>query len=170
MNDGPSVCAEMRERLLDADPAELRGEGDSTVALHLHDCARCAAAARRILGAQQELAASLSTLTDQAAATGRVGATVGMSRAWGRGHASRTSRTRRWLIGTTAPLAAAAVLVLVLVQRRAGDELPRLEPLPEQVAAATDVPMVNVTGNDDVAIMRTTNPNITVVWYLKRER
>ena len=35
MNRDAPACVEMRERLLEADPAELRGEGDSTVALHV---------------------------------------------------------------------------------------------------------------------------------------
>jgi hypothetical protein len=151
--DQTAGCAAVRERLLDAEPAELRGAGDTPVAMHVRSCTRCAAAAARILSAHDELAGALATL-----ATARTSALPVMH------------RSRRRLIGMAAPLAAAAALVLFLVQRRPDSDLPLLEPPPEQVAMATDVPVVNVTADDDVAIMRTSNPNITVVWYLKRER
>jgi hypothetical protein len=168
MNRDTPACVEMRERLLEADPAELLGEGDSTVALHVAGCAACTAAARRILRSQQELADALSQLSARAApAAGVVSVDLGASAE----SAVRPARgARRSLLRVMPPLAAAAVLVLFLLQPRAADELPRLEPVPEPTAYALDMPMVNATDGSDVAVMQTSNPNITVVWFLTRER
>jgi anti-sigma factor RsiW len=168
MNRDAPACVEMRERLLEADPAELLGEGDSTVALHVAGCPACTAAARRILRSQQELADALSQLSARAApAAGVVSVDLGASAE----SAVRPARgARRSLLRVMPPLAAAAVLVLFLLQPRAADELPRLEPVPEPTAYALDMPMVNATDGSDVAVMQTSNPNITVVWFLTQER
>ena len=162
-------CDGIRELILEAEPAELRGAGETLLALHLRGCARCAGDAERVLAAQRRMADALAELTASAAPppapvrTGRHALRVGSAPA-------ARGRTRRRLILTAAPLAAAAVLVLLLVQLRDGDELLPIGPLTEQVAVATDVPVVNVTTAHDVAIMKAADPNITVVWYLKREK
>ena len=166
MKSEPRSCAGFRELLLEADPSELRGVGESPLALHLRHCARCAADAERVLAAQQRMAAALAGLTASAAPPPAPGRTE--PRAWS-APGSR-ARTRRRLILGAAPLTAAAVLMLLLVQQRDRDELPLLEPVSEQIAVAGDVPVVNVSTAHDVAIMKTSDPNITVVWYLKRER
>jgi hypothetical protein len=185
MNRDAPACVEMRERLLEADPAELLGEGDSTVALHVAGCAACTAAAQRILRSQQELADALSQLSARRAPAGDarvVSAGTGASvKSAGRvvsvdtsASAKSTGRpalgARRSLLRVMPPVAAAAVLMLFLLQQRATDELPRLEPVPEPTAYALDMPVVNATGGSDVAVMQTSNPNITVVWFLTRER
>ena len=170
MNRDAPACVEMRERLLEADPAELLGEGDSTVALHIAGCAACTAAARRVLRSQQELADALSQLSDRSApaAGARVVSVGSGASAESAGRPAR--RVRRRLLRVMPPLAAAAVLVLFLLQQRTTAELPRLEPVPEPTAYALDMPMVNATDGSDVAVMQTSNPDITVVWFLKRER
>src|SRR5260370_24295604 len=43
------TCEPMLVAILDADPNELAGLGDSAVALHLRTCARCRAVAGRVL-------------------------------------------------------------------------------------------------------------------------
>lgn len=169
MNRDAPACVDMRERLLEADPAELLGAGDSAVARHVAGCAACTAAAQRILRSQQELADALSQLVQAPPAAGaRVAAVVPAAAAES---AVRPARgARRSLLRVMPPLAAAAVLVLFLLQQRSADELPRLEPVPEPTAYALDMPVVNATDGSDVAVMQTSNPNITVVWFLKRER
>lgn len=42
-------CTRFLEAMMDADPRELRGEGDSELARHVPECPRCRAAASRIL-------------------------------------------------------------------------------------------------------------------------
>ena len=157
-------CDGIRELLLEADPAELRGFGESRLARHLRGCPRCAGDAERVLEAQRRLADALTEVT----------ASSPMQPARARAPASSVSpsrsRTRRRLVLATAPLAAAAVLILILVQQRNRTELLPLQPVNAPIAAAGDVPVVNVTTAHDVAIMKTADPNITVVWYLKRER
>jgi anti-sigma factor RsiW len=160
-------CAGIRELLLEADPAELGGAGESLLARHLRGCARCAADAERVLAVQRRMADALADLTASATPPASPARQRGL-RAWS-ASVSR-GRTRRRLIMGATPLAAAAVLVLLLVQQRDRAELLPLEPATDQVAVAGDVPVVNVTTAHDVAIMKTADPNITVVWYLKRER
>lgn len=159
-------CAGFRELLLEADPSELGGAGESPLALHLRDCARCAADAERVLTAQKHMADALADITAGAAPPPALVRT--RLRAWS-ASVSR-GRTRPRLIMGAAPLAAAAVIALLLVQQRDSDGLLRLEPVTAPVAVTDEVPVVNVTTAHDVAIMKTADPNITVVWYLKRER
>ena len=161
-------CAAIRELLLDGDPAELRGAGESPLALHVRDCARCAADAERVLDAQRRLADALADLT--AAARPVPPPVRARPRGWRAAASASRDRNRHRLVLGAAPLAAAAMLVLILLQQRGHDELLPLEPVPHQVAVASEVPVVNVTTAHDVAIMKTADPNITVVWYLKRER
>ena len=162
-------CAAFRELLLEADPAELRGAGESPLALHLRGCDRCAADAERVLAAQKQMADALSGITASAASPPAAVSTRQRAlRPWSASVAR--GRSRRRLIMGAAPLAAAAVIALLLVQQRDSDELVRLEPVGAPVAVAAEAPVVNVTTAHDVAIMKTADPNITVVWYLKRER
>ncbi|HEX8906064.1 MAG TPA: hypothetical protein VF771_14550, partial [Longimicrobiaceae bacterium] len=62
-------CRTARDLLLEADPAELRGERDSPLAAHLHSCAGCRARAAAILAGQAELDAALRTLAAPPAGT-----------------------------------------------------------------------------------------------------
>lgn len=162
MDDVTRACAHVRELMLEADPAELRGSGSPVVAAHVRECGQCRLLAERMLSAHQQLDDALSTLTGQHAAAPALTMR------------SRRDRTRSLLSARAArvfaPLAAAAVLVLMLYQQRTPDDLPSLEPMADVVALADGAPVVNVTSGDDVAIMSTTNPSITVIWYLKRER
>lgn len=182
MNRDAPACVEMRELMLEAEPAELLGAGHSPVALHVRDCRTCAAAALRILNAQQELADALGTLAAAAtsspavtrASTGMPGSAAAPAlaptlRSTPVGSVHRTGRFRRRLIARSAPLAAAAVLVLFLLSR--DGEPPRQEAQPQPiVVAVASTPVVNVAAGSDVAVMQTSNPNITVIWYLNRER
>lgn len=188
MDDVRGACAGVRELMLEAEPAELRGAGDSLVAVHVRRCVPCRELATGMLNAQRDLEAALDGLTGQRASdvpadpTKRrpsdvpLGlteqATSAMPADLTKQPASRPrpSFRKRHAALALAPLAAAAMLVLLVYQQRSGDGLPRLEPLPDEIAMAGDRTVVNVTSGDDVAIMSTTNPNITVVWYLKRER
>src|SRR5687767_15981082 len=84
-------CGQLRELLLTADPAELRGQGDSAIARHVRSCQRCAEAAQRILGATALLAARQSALA-MSASRGSLSASRGSGIT---DHGSRISRQRR---------------------------------------------------------------------------
>jgi hypothetical protein len=173
MGDIKEACAGVRELMLEAEPAELRGAGDSPVALHVRACGDCRALATRMLDAQDDLAVALSALTQPRPHRESMSpGSAAPGRSFGSQHPriARPSRPFRRAAIALAPLAAAALLVLMLHQQRNGDDLPPLQPSPDALAMAADRPLVNVASGDDVAIMSTTNPNITVVWYLKRER
>lgn len=168
MSDGTGCSAAMMD-MLAADPDELRGEGDTPLARHLRACATCAAAAARILDAQQELADAIAILTAASPQAGHAMRhdplpTCVRERA----APGRRAYARRLGIPGVSALLTAAALVLILLQRSRDDPTVR-EPLTDRIGMAMAVPVVSVTEGDDVAIMHTANPNITVVWYLKRE-
>lgn len=162
MNDDTRSCLEVRTLLLEAEPHELLGEGQSSVARHVRACTACAELAQRMLGAQHELADALAHL-----GTHTTQLTHASTPTRTEAPATPARRTRRTLLRAAAPLAAAAVLALLLVPR--GGEPPIAVP-PELIAVASDVPVVNVPAGENVAVMQTTNPRITVIWYLNREK
>jgi hypothetical protein len=142
-------CATATDLLLEAEPAELRGEGETALAAHVRECASCRGQAELLLGAQARLAHALDTITAL--------------------HTTPRSKhrpaTRRWLPRVLLPVAAAAAAVIVVVSRpgqRADQPLPPLLVLPARVA---EVPVVNASTDRNVAVMRTSDPKITVVWY-----
>ncbi|HEX7051979.1 MAG TPA: hypothetical protein VF188_17355 [Longimicrobiales bacterium] len=156
-------CNDARERLLEAEPAELAGRGESELAAHLRTCARCAGAAARLLEGQALLDARLAAFRPRASvdqllerlplAAGRVEAAVA-------GASGRTSPSRRRLRAAAAvPLAAAAVVAILVFRRE-----PPPRPLPVAEPSAGTVPAVRVPAGRDAAIFRTANPKITIVW------
>ena len=138
-------CQEAYELLLEAEPAELRGEGDLPLARHLASCAECAALAAGLRAQHEQLAQALTALTPA--------------------HPPRAvARRRRWPV-FIAPLAAAALLLLVLRQQgswpRPRPEWPSLDALEPDVPTST---VVNAIGAAGVVVLQTRDPNITVVW------
>ena len=142
-------CAEARERMLEAERTDLSGATESELNLHLRECARCRRAANRILEAERELWGAL------AAATPGHGAdeAVGLVR--------RRARRRRWM-WRAAPLAAAAVLAIVWLGRPARLEQPALSPTPPAVGSGI---AVEAPPGKSVAVFRTDNPEIVVIWF-----
>jgi anti-sigma factor RsiW len=145
MND--LTCVTARELMLDAEPSELHARGDSPLARHLRACADCARAASAILAMTDDLAHALDTLAAAPAAKPR----------------ADRSKLRRLTIAL-APLAAAALVLIVLWQR---NQEPALEPIVLPVQDVPTVPVVNVPAGGTVAVMRASNPNITIVWNLE---
>ena len=145
MND--ITCVTARELMLDAEPSELHARGESPLAAHLRACADCARAARAILAVTDDLAYALDTLAATPAANAR----------------ADRSRLRR-LTFALAPLAAAALLLIALWQR---NQEPALAPIVLPALDVPTVPVVNVPASGTVAVMRASNPNITIVWNLE---
>lgn len=140
-------CTECRDRLLEADAATLRGEGDPAVAEHLRACASCQAISGMLLDEEARLREALAALTPtapmEAAATAAVRESV------------QRVRRRQW--AALVPLAAAAGLVGVLLT---GDgDLP---PKPGRQSAAAP-PLVEAS-DQNVVVYQTGNPKVVVIW------
>ncbi|MEX1181733.1 MAG: hypothetical protein WEF86_00755 [Gemmatimonadota bacterium] len=142
------TCEDARLALLDAEPHELRGEGDGALPVHLRGCESCGRDAATILAATHAL---------RHAVAARVSTRVAERR-----HAARKARMRRLAPLALAATLAAAVLLSDALPDPAGDAsaVGLYVPEPEVPAA----PVVNAATGGDVAVMRTTNPDITVVW------
>jgi predicted anti-sigma-YlaC factor YlaD len=144
------TCAEARAALLDADLDTLRPGAPGPLGAHLAACAACRAAADRILAGTGALAAARTrTARTPAAAAAQAARTQGR-RLRGRG------RRLRVLV----PVLAAASLALVF-----GRGLPfgsgALRP---PVAPPPALPPLVEAGGQDVAVISTTRPDITIVW------
>lgn len=146
------TCGEARERLLEADLSELRGEGDSELSRHVRTCARCRRVAQLILEQERALGRALAGQRPRVAVDDALRAAEGAAR----------RRRRRVLVGAVPALAAASVVAMLLV-RNGGPPLPPQPTRPASEAALLP-PSVQAPAGQDVAIFQTDNPNIVVVW------
>ncbi len=149
-------CTAARERLLEADAADLRGETDSELSRHLRDCGRCRTAAQAILEQERALARALAAVhpkstADRAIEAARAGPDViPLGPRW----------KHRW--AALVPAAAAAALAGILLS---GNGTPPVAPPPSaESAAVAAVPVVDAASSDRVVVFNTENPDIVVVW------
>jgi hypothetical protein len=149
-------CVAAIDRMLEAGPQDLTGEGDSELASHLAACDRCRTIAEQFVAGQLGLARELEAQTPRLPAGDAL-------RIAERKASAISRRNAAWQIG--APLAAAAsltALVLlnddnngaeVFVQARVPEPLPGLE--------------VTAPPGKDVAVFKVTDrPDVVVVWFL----
>lgn len=153
---------EALERLLEADPDELAGLGDSPTAAHVRSCAHCADVAARLLAGQRLLAAALDGVRPRISADEAIDRVLGRTVARGPLHLeSRRPRWRRRLAAAL-PLAAAAALALILLR----DDAPPPAPLPvARLAEQIGAPTLTVPAGSNAAVFKTSNPKITVIWF-----
>ena len=181
------TCEHALELMLEADPAELSGGGDSPLAAHIAGCGRCAAVAAALAGELAELddelaafaaAGDADAAADRALAAirsaarsggpdvGRVRA-VGADEEAGRG-VGREGSSHRWRRLAWVPVAAAAVVAALLLgplpdfpafDRGAGDTSGVTETETTETRFAVETP-----AGRNAAVMKTANPKITVVW------
>ncbi len=138
------TCDTMRERILEADLAELRGETDTPLAKHLRECHACRSVADKIEQAEAELGVALDTMSKRV-------------------RTRRTTAPRRlghWAV--LVPLAAAAGLAAIMVGR--GTEAPTIPAPPALQVVA--LPVIESADDQIVAIFTTDDPDIVVVWFL----
>jgi hypothetical protein len=150
-------CRDAYELLLEAEPADLRGAGDTSLTMHLRSCDRCAARAARILGAQANLAAQLSARRPETPADSAVERAAA---------GAQHRRARRRLLWRAGPALAAATLAGVLAWRNQGADGRSPTDLGEERQPTSAEPpiLVQAPPDRDVMIFETTNPNIVVVW------
>ena len=154
------ICTDAQARLLEADLPVLRGEGDDPLAHHLRSCSRCQGIAATILEGEAGLAESLALVLPpldldeilERAEAPEKGKVVPI-----------TSRRPRWTRSgagfTLIPLAAAAALTALFLGRT--PNLPGPEYTPELGRPGLNV---EVPEGQSVAVLETSNPEITVLW------
>jgi len=183
------TCQTMLERMLDAEPDELLGRGETALAVHLRECGRCRAVAQQLLqetgalvNAMARDARPVATMaspsagrrrwTRQRAVVGSVLAVAGMVVAallWSPSHGVQPGPATPAL----APAAPAAAVINGSPMR--AERYPEERPiLAEAVAAAavTTSPeplaparlIVRPPSGVRAAVLQTANPTITVVW------
>jgi len=145
-------CAAARALLLEADPAELRGEADSPLAAHLAACADCRAAADAILAGEAELDAALRTLASPS--TDPKVIPLRPARGWG-----------RRMVPAAASFAALAAAVAGILLTRPHTAAPR-GATTEQIAQLMfpAPPIARAAAGQSVAVLKTSDPGVTVVW------
>jgi len=146
-------CDTAYARLLEADPAELQGQGHSELALHIQECARCQAVATKLLAGQEQLAAALTELRPATDVEQALSAT----------RARRTkARTREWM-WQWGPVAAAAVAAGVMIlQSLSGSGM-----IEGEVAMAWPAiePLVEVSTDQNVMVFETRDQSAKVIWF-----
>ncbi len=141
------TCTEAYEAILEADPGELSGNGDGPLTSHLSGCRRCQQLARAVLDEEADLGRTLvetvpSPNLDEILE--------------GRMHRS-PRRRNAW--GKVAPVAAAASLVGIFFTREPQLPGPLYTPPPASVGMDVQAPE-----GQNVAVLKTNNPDITVLW------
>ena len=161
------TCAEAVHVLLEADPAELAGRGDDPLARHLRECPSCMALAGEILAIEGELARELESavppleldrILDMAAAAGDTAEMPEGAPEVLPFQTPSSGRVRRAALRLL-PLAAAAVLATLFVARE--PQLPGPSFSPPVQAPGLDV---EVPEGRNVAVLKTSDPDITVLW------
>ena len=143
-------CAAARALLLEADPAELRGEGDSPLAAHLRACAFCREDADAILAGEAELDAALRALATPSAdpkvipLQPRRGMRIGPA------------------LGSLAALAAAVAAVMLARPHAAPPRGATAEQIARLMFPAP--PVARAADGRSVAVLKTSDPGVTVVW------
>jgi hypothetical protein len=145
-------CKTALERLLEADPAELSGGGDSELAAHVRGCERCTAVAARLLEGQEELAGALGELGPRAGVEEAL-RVVRVRR--------RRSEWRRHAWRVAAPLAAAAAVTAVFLLRSDG----QMPGDPVQFPAPRIEPLVEVPVAQNVMVFETQDRSAKVIWF-----
>jgi len=168
------TCHDAMEAMLTAEPAELRGEGASPVAFHIRDCGRCRALARTILSEQAALDAAMASAGPPRAAEAIARAVLDTARAQHiapgqdadvesipRKRDPGAARLRNWKVAV--PTLLAAVLAALLLLPR--DDRDWQVPGGEGATVRAERVAVSPPPDKSVAVFRTRNPNIKVIWF-----
>lgn len=147
------------DRMLEADPAELVGEGATPLAAHVRECERCRSLGRRLVEEQTRLARALEEARPRGTAAEAVERVL----------AERASGTRRFRWGVVlVPLSVAAAVAALLLwmpgeegYRPAGPPPSGSPPAPARLSV--DVP------EGGAVVFATRDPAVTLVWIDRPE-
>ena len=146
-------CDSAFERLLEADPADLAGHGDSELAVHVQECVRCQAVGAKLLGGQEQLAAALTQIVPHTDVDGALSAA----------RVSRSKAHRRQKLWQWGPIAAAAAIAGVMVLQALGGT-PMLEG--EILSAPVTIePLVEAPAGQNVLVFQTSDQSAKVIWF-----
>lgn len=168
---------EWTDSVLEACPDALRGDSEDELGVHLRTCAPCRAAAERILEASAELDRRLAHVPSFDA-----GAIVAQADELARAEVRRATSWRR-PVGWASVALAAGIAALLLADRFPPDaEIdapldrvgvpPTLVPPRSPVTSAEGSPgpsrpavSIDAVSSGDIAVLATSNPDITVLWF-----
>lgn len=141
-------CEVIREAMLEAELDELRGVGESDVAQHIRGCADCRARAAIILRGHERLSAGLTSVRP------RDTRVIPLQRKW------------RKLTWVPLPLAAAAVLALLMIPHQNGDdELPNIDVITQLMFK--EEPVVSPPPGQQAMVIE--KKEMTIVWLYGQE-
>lgn len=151
--------------LLTAELDELAGEADTELGRLVRDCPHCSAAARKILAANEALNATLaaSRVVDAPALVARARSSQRSKASGWRMRWPAIPSAWPWAAATVGALAVWTILV-VFAWRTESPTDP--ETRPEVPAEHAESPLVDAPGYS-VAVIPTTNPDITIIWLTK---
>ena len=141
------ICAEAHEAILEADPGELDGTRDGPLAHHLSECSRCRQMARWVLDEEAGLGRTLTEAVSP----------PNLDEILERGGSRPLQRRSTW--ATVIPLAAAATLIGLILSREPQLPGPIYTPPPTPAGLGVQVP-----DGQNVAVLKTNDPDITVLW------
>jgi hypothetical protein len=150
------TCAEAARLILEADPQELEGTGDGSLAAHIRGCPQCGAMAQTVLKEEESMAAEMAAAVPMP----DIDRLLQEAEASGGGETIPFRRKARRLGLSMIPVAAAAAIVSLLLlpePQIPGDPYSPPEALP---GLGLEVPE-----GQNVAVLATNNPNITVLWF-----
>ena len=134
-------CAEIRDEMLVADIEELRGIGESDVAKHIRTCEACSAIADQLLGGHAQISAGLGQIKPR----------------------TRSSRRLLWI---PVPLAAAAVIALLMIPKMQTEEtLPNIDPIARMIFP--EEPVVAPSPGTQAMVLE--KNEMTIVWLYGQE-
>jgi hypothetical protein len=147
-------CEEARELICEADLAELKMETDSPLSEHLRECSGCRRAADVILGTESAFAAAFDALTPGKSFEESVVTAVST--------ATLSSRKRSRVFPVLLPLAAAAVLLLLIFPLWNGEVEIVRDPLVPAIMA--EAPEVRAPAEGSAMIIDSGDPDYQIIW------
>jgi len=149
-------CSGAREALLEADIDLLEGRGEGALVDHLRGCPRCRAVAQMIVEGERGLGEAMMELVPAPDPDELLDRVEGE-----RDGVRNLIRPQfRWSLSRLVPLAAAASLVALFLGRD-----PNLPGEPVVPMASAPGLGLEVPEGQDVAVLATKNPDITVLWF-----